>query len=371
MAAKINTTPANIPLHGNKINYRQMHTKSIVTTTALVIFMASAGCNGSSEKDIKTDKAFYHWKSVFNPTAYEKETLSALNVKTLYIKFFDVDWDNNSNRPLPVAPLRIKDTSYLQKDVKIIPVIFVTNSCIRHLDSLQAEVLGGKIIDLVNATCALYQLHYSEFQMDCDWTERTREPYFILLRSIKKQQPAKILSATIRLYQIKYRGKTGVPPVDRGMLMSYNMGNLKDPSSANSILDTKELKKYISGLSLYPLQLDIALPLFDWKVLFRKDSYAGLIENLPDTFLNNVAFTTISANHYQAKKDTVLDGYAFNKGDVVRKETSGYGELLAAEKILAKNISGSQCRISLFHLDSLILKKYTTHEMENIFSGLH
>ena len=347
-----------------------MHTKSILTTIALVIILACAACNDPSEKEIKTGKAFYHWKSVFNPTTYEKDALSSLDVKTLYIKFFDVDWDNNSNRPLPVAQISIKDTGYLQKDMQIIPVVFITNSCIRHLDSLQADALGEKIVALVNATCVPYRLHYLELQMDCDWTEQTREPYFTLLRSIKRQQPSKILSATIRLYQVKYRGKTGVPPADRGMLMAYNMGNLKDPSSANSILDNKELKKYISGLSSYPLPLDVALPLFEWKVLFRKDSYAGLIENLPDTQLNDAAFTTISANRYQVTKDTVLNGYSFNKGDVVRKETSDYGELLAAEKILAKNVSGTQCRIALFHLDSLILKKYTTHEMENIFSGL-
>lgn len=352
-------------MHTIKLRYK-ITQLMLVTVSCCII-----GCNQSSlKKERKVERAFYYWKSVFDITEYEKKTLADLHVNTLYLKFFDVDWDNNSHQPLPIAQLRIKDSAILKKSLmNIIPVVFITNSCIRHIDSLQAAGLGIKISTLVNNICKANQLQFSELQIDCDWTEQSKESYFTLLRSIKKNQVNKNLSVTIRLYQIKYRNKTGTPPVGRGMLMAYNMGNLKDPSSNNSILESKELKKYISGLSSYPVPLDVALPLFEWKVLFRNNIYAGLIENLPDSFLNNQLIKKISGNRFQFLKDTVLNGYSFLKGDMLRKEESDYKEILATEKILTNNLSAFNLSLSLFHLDSLILKKYTTDEMEVIFNG--
>jgi hypothetical protein len=153
--------------------------------------------------------------------------------------------------------------------------------------------------------------------------------------------------------------------------MAYNMGNLKDPSTANSILDTKELKKYTGSLSSYTLPLDAALPLFEWNVLFRNDQYAGLAEFAGNSFLSSSNISKISGNRYLVIRDTVVNGYSFLKDDVLRHEESNYEEILAAEKILSENLSGSGHRLSLFHLDSLILKKYTSHELEDIFNGLH
>ncbi len=63
-------------------------------------------------------------------------------------------------------------------------------------------------------------------------------------------------------------------------------GQFKNPATNNSIIEHNELKKYISNLARYPLPLDVAFPLFEWKVLFRKGNYAGLIQKLPDSILN-------------------------------------------------------------------------------------
>ena len=67
-----------------------------------------------------------------------------------------------------------------------------------------------------------------------------------------------MLSATIRLHQLKFIGESGIPPVDKGLLMCYNMGDLHRLRISNSILETAELKKYIKQLSVYPLKLDVA-----------------------------------------------------------------------------------------------------------------
>ena len=152
--------------------------------------------------------------------------------------------------------------------------------------------------------------------------------------------------------------------------MCYNMGNLKDPASKNSILETEELKKYIGNLSTYPLPLDVAFPLFDWKVLYRNNVYAGLIQGLPDAAFSS-SFCSKTSNRYHVLKDTLLQGYNLRKGDMIRDEQSDIKEVLAAENEIAKHLKNTPLRVSLYHLDSVILSKYSTHELESIYNSLH
>jgi hypothetical protein len=167
---------------------------------------------------------------------------------------------------------------------------------------------------------------------------------------------------------LKYANKTGIPPVDKGLLMCYNMGNLKNPVTDNSILEAAELKKYINSLSAYPLPMDIALPLFEWKVLFRNNNYTGLIQNLPDDSLKNNSSVKQSGNRYSFTQDTNVAGYSFLANDILRDEKSNYDEVLAAAKEIAVHLKNTRPRVVFYHLDSVILKKYTSHELQNVFN---
>ena len=82
-----------------------------------------------------------------------------------------------------------------------------------------------------------------------------------------------MLSATIRLHQVKYYKQAGIPPVDRGMLMFYNMGKLNALTAENSIYNSNDAAGYIETVDDYPLKLDLALPAFSWAVHFR-NSYS-------------------------------------------------------------------------------------------------
>ncbi len=315
------------------------------------------------------ERSFYYWKSVFKITGYEKQKLNALQVQTLYIKFFDVDWNEETGQPKPVAKKIFEYSAY--QHFKIIPTVFITNSCIQKIDSSQIKILAENIQKLLKVIIFNHGFKdVPEVQFDCDWTASTKEKYFALLNNFKALKPNAKISATIRLHQIKFISRTGVPPVDRGLLMCYNMGNLKDPATKNSILETEELKKYIGGLAKYPLLLDIALPLFNWKVLYRNNVYTGLIQNLPETVFSN-SFSTKTNNRWQVLTDTLLAGYDLRKGDIIRDEQSDYKEILSAANAVNGKLKNTRQRVSLYHLDSLILSKYTTHEMESIYNSLH
>ena len=150
--------------------------------------------------------------------------------------------------------------------------------------------------------------------------------------------------------------------------MCYNMGNLKNPSTKNSIIEAAELKKYTASLGDYPLPLDVALPLFDWYVLCRNNEYSGLVKTID---INNEAVKKVSAGHYFILQDTAIDGIELKKGDVLRSENSDYNEVLKVAGIISSEINNNNPRLALFHLDSLILKKYSTHELEGIYNSLH
>ncbi len=316
------------------------------------------------------ERSFYYWKSVLNISSFEKQKLESLKVKTIYLKFFDVDWDEETRKPKPVAKLQALRYK-LQGGIKIIPVVFITNECIQKIDSSQIAELAKNIYNLISEIKQSNNFDsISEIQIDCDWTQASKEKYFQLLKNTKLQTPNTKLTCTIRLHQIKFLSKTGVPPVDRGLLMCYNMGNLKDPATKNSILEPAELKKYIGNLSTYPLPLDVAFPLFNWKVLYRNNMYSGLIQGLPDNALSS-SFCSKTGNRYLVLKDTLLQGYDLRKGDMIRDEQSNIKEVLAAADEISKHLKNTPLRVSLYHLDSVILNKYATHELESIYSSLH
>ncbi|NML20459.1 hypothetical protein HHL16_06220 [Pseudoflavitalea sp. G-6-1-2] len=348
----------------------------ILTAFAGLIALFAAGC-GEENKPHTIEPAFYYWKSqaVFNGT--EEATLKKLSQK-LYVKFFDVVWDPQRKEAGPVAKVQFgtKSRQFLSENqIRIIPTVFITNETLRYLDSGTTVLLASRLAALIENTAKeqLPDAPVSEVQIDCDWTAQTRDKYFLLLQHIK-QYPwiqGKTLSATIRLYQCKYMHRTGVPPVDRGLLMCYNMGNLKDPATTNSILDPKELELYTSSLNRYPLELDVAFPLFNWKVLFRQDKYTGLIQDLPTAALDVPGLTNRKGNTYRLLKDTLLLGYELHKDDLIRQEDSNFDDIMKSARILKPKIRNEKLTVSLYHLDSLTLNNYTTYELQTILSSLH
>ena len=337
----------------------------------MTLLLLIAGLFSCTEKNTarKVERSFYYWKSVVKLTAFEMNRMDSLQVKTIYLKFFDVDWDASTNQAIPNATLQIPDKRLLSK-YQLIPTIFITNECIQQIDSSQTILLAGKIYALIQNICETNHINNTkEIQIDCDWTTSSAKKYFALLKTIK--QISKInISATIRLHQVKFLTKSGVPPVDRGLLMCYNMGNLKNPATKNSIIETSELKKYTGNLSSYPLPLDVAFPLFEWKVLFRDNSYKGLIENMPGDIFTN-SFTRENDGRIEILKDTLLAGYDLKKGDMLRSEESSISEILTAANEVNKCLQNTLGRVSLYHLDSVTLKKYSTHELESIYNSLH
>ncbi|HEV3412526.1 MAG TPA: hypothetical protein VG101_08605 [Puia sp.] len=339
--------------------------------TALFCLAISLSCCHPRPKQPPPDRSFYYWKSVYSLTGKEREYLQALRVSKLYVRFFDVTWDVQRGAATPTAPILFKDSSYLK--YAVVPVVFITNEVLVRLDTAAVRPLAEHIAGLVLQLRDGNRLPPAdELQLDCDWTAVTRDRYFSLLTDIRRWldgngQGSCRLSATIRLYQCKYRDLTGVPPVAKGLLMCYNMGDLKNSNAHNSIIETAELEKYTSKLSSYPLSLDVAFPIFNWKVLFHEGRYAGLMETLPTAALANDAVMR-TGNRYTFRRDTTLNGHVFDPGDQLRDEQSDYHAVQSSANVIAGELKSPPGNVVLFHLDSANLANYTPDELENIFA---
>lgn len=330
-----------------------------------VVFTVLVSCTHNTRN---IEPAFYYWKSQFSVGDFEKKTLDSLAVQTLYVKFFDIAWNSAASQALPVAKLFARDTAYLRSK-KIIPTVFITNEVFYKLDSSGVKTLAQNTGALIQKYVALYRLNnMPEVQMDCDWTASTRNKYFYFLKEMKARLTAPALSATIRLHQVKYTTSSGVPPVDRGLLMCYNMGNLQKEQTSNSIIDPEEFGKYQSSIQSYPLSLDIGLPLFDWYVLFRDHHYAGLLSSIPAAILPT--FRKEGERVYKVLRDTLINDRPLKAGDILRYENSAVESLNKIVIQLNKKLATKNLRVALYHCDSTILSKYNLHDLENFYSGL-
>lgn len=281
----------------------------------------------------------------------------------MYLRLFDVSIVETSNHEYPVAKLQFKT---LPQGFEFVPVVYITAKTIQF--TKDPENLGARIASLVQTRCSQHQLDFREIQIDCDWTEGTKDNYFRLLKSIKKQLPAKLLSCTIRLHQIKYPAKTGVPPVDRGMLMFYNMGKLEDPSR-NSIYDDEITRKYSSFISSYALPLDAALPAFSWIVHYRNHRLTGLNDQLgAKDFKDHPKFKPLAKNRWICLESCFVKGEYFIKNDELKEEAVDFELCQKAANLLEGELKSEERTIALFSWDDYITNYYEEKDLERIYA---
>ncbi len=335
------------------------------------------------------EHSFYFWKNNANPyygSRYDDSLVDAMGIQHFYVRFMDVDWSEQLNMPVPASVPDLDFRVSIPAVRHFTPVIFITGRTVEQMDTawcdsllalkLQKNIealkkqMDQQYIDHVYYKIAATIPGYSyntandtlrskitdslthplaEIQIDCDWTARSKEKYFRFLRSMKRIFPRQSLSATIRLYPYKYPDKMGVPPVDRGMLMCYNMGNINRLQTDNSVFSLEELKQYIGKGNKYKLPLDIALPVFGWYAWFRGEKLKGILyrAELPDNALKKF-FTAVAPHRYQLQEDYTIGDRLLREGDLLREEFPDPAALEAAAQLLKDHFPDAR-RITFFH----------------------
>jgi hypothetical protein len=176
------------------------------------------------------------------------------------------------------------------------------------------------------------------------------------------------LSVTIRLHQFADPGGTGLPPADHGVLMFYNMGNLNAWTEENSILNLPAAVPYLSGRSRYPLDLDLALPVYSWGVLYRDGRLQRLVNDLQVSNLRDTShFRQLSPFRFIVAKSTYLQGQYVYRDDLIRVEAVQLRDLERALELLQPFFGRRDHTLILYHLDAALLKSFSHDELEALF----
>lgn len=348
-----------------KLLFRKGSCSCILSVISILLIITSS-CNGARERssDRESEAAIYYWRTNFDLTEEEYKFLTENNISKLYLHCFDVDvveTSNDSKSVEPIVTTTFGENGY-SGSAEIIPTVFLTIDALREISDV--EYYARLIVERALAITRYNKLgETKEMQIDCDWTSTTEAKFFKLCSAMKSMlsEYAISLSATIRLHQLN----STPPPVDRGMLMLYNTGALRDEGTTNSILDYSDVAPYLKNQIKYGIPLDIALPVYSWGVSFRDGEFQRIISR-PN--LNTNSIKKLKENWYKVVNPHTQGDKELIKGDRIRYEAPSAKEILKVKRLVLQQIQqeGSY-RLTLFHLDINELNKYSKDEIQSLY----
>jgi hypothetical protein len=326
-------------------------------------------CTNYSPKQKKVlIPSFYYWKTTLNWGKNETAIANNTKLQKLYIRFFDVEWSKDAGA-IPRGSITAHWEDF-PKNITVVPVVFIRQEVFskettaEKLEKL-AENLSFKINQIADKQT------FKEIQIDCDWTSSTRDAYFHFLKILKRQHPQCQITATLRLWQSKYRTKAGIPPCDRVTLMAYNFERPNQKNIQNSILDLKEATAYLGKQATYPLPMDVALPLFAWAVHFKNNEFSALL-SLPDPEIltNKLYFAQENEkNWFTCQRDTLLRDTYIRTGERLRYERASTEDIVKIKYLALQLSPQDTVYMTLFHFDQSTLSNYAPKNIQYLLQN--
>ncbi len=326
--------------------FRQRNTigsnsRILVVITLLCFYSLSTLSCGKAHH---ADCSFYYWRTVFKLSAKESEVIKENKVSRLYVRFFDVVDGGLSAEPSNI--IRFEEKS----DCVIVPVVFIRSN-VMSSSLTDPDDLSAKIYNLCSRICSYHGFTMNEIQLDCDWTAESRDRYFELVRALKRRREGLVVSATIRLHQVKYYAQTGIPEVDYGVLMYYNMSQIGS-GRRNSIFDAESAGQYTASLKHYPLKLQIALPMFSWSLVCRDSAVTQILPKTSFAELNNERhFRTTDSVYFKAQHPQFFHDRFLPDSTVLKYEGVNARMLVELALQLSSKLRESPEQIIFYDLD--------------------
>ena len=314
--------------------HSSLKNRSLLLTTVLLSVLLIVSC---ANKDNDTKKrAVYYWGTTFCLDSIKRDFLLRHNIDKIYVRYFDVVRGDNVDMPMPNATIRI-DGRHDSIDWEIVPVVFIMPDAL----DCDLDILADRILKRVKQMSETHGMGtVNELQIDCEWTASTRQSFFDFMTRLKKRTSDEgiSLSSTIRLHQLA----TSPPPADRGILMVYNTGDLRNIGKEKPILDPKDVMPYLKYLKDYPLPLATAYPIYRWDLLFRNGKFVDIVHDIADTPI--------------LQSDTV----------VVRQPS--VDDILISRYAIEKLRPGCANEIILFDLNNYNIKRYDHKTFESFYN---
>jgi len=329
---------------------------------ALLSLAALARQQRPAEAGKETQRAMYYWRTNLSFDATDRRLADAMGVDLLYLRYFDVDWSDFHDMPVPVAPLQLppqwpadgwESVIPNKGPLRLCPVVYMTNRVFLkpHDPDQLARQVGEKVAEISRRVIAAHPflqgatmadierqptadsgvrsaVSIRQLQIDCDWTEASRPFYFAFLQSLKRLYPQWEISCTVRMHQYKDVGPGLHPPVDRVVLMCYNLAAVEQFRTRDAIFDTDLLSTYLRATD-YPVPLDLALPLFSWGAVFRDGRFRGLARGVDFAAASaDPKLVQVRDNRFRFLSDTTYAGMYIRAGDEIRIDEATAEELM-------------------------------------------
>ncbi|MBR5117214.1 MAG: hypothetical protein IK100_01050 [Muribaculaceae bacterium] len=310
--------------------------------------------------------AVYYWRTTFSLDDVERQFLRDYKVEKMYVRYFDVVV-NEKGLLRPNAGIKFIDS--VPDGIEVIPTVFIVNNCVNQGIDTIAPLLVNRVLQM----CETHDIKgVKELQIDCDWTIKTQDAYFKFLEKVRQLLAEKgmKLSATIRLHQLAMEA----PPVDYGVLMMYNTGDLKNSKQRNPILDKRDVEPYLRYLAGYSLPLCAAYPNFGWQLLYTGDKFRDILysEDLNDTTL----YKNVGDGKYLVRSSIDLPNYLssnssytyLNAGDTVMVVKPDAETLVQVHDALSHERPGINDQVIIYHLNNSSINNYSQSDYEKIFN---
>ena len=311
----------------------------LLRMVVLVLLVVSCGKHNKQSNESECFNAIYHWKTIFAPNHAELAFLKKHDIKRIYLKMFDVVVENNhvtgTTEIVPVATTKFQTS--IPQEVEIVPVAYITLNALRAMQGREQE-FAELIVERMLAMCSYNNCGViREMQIDCDWTATTKDSYSHLCQVARQalSDQGIDLSITVCLHQLSETP----PPADRGVLMLYNTGVLKNINTKNSILNIHDVRPYIKE-GRYPIPLDYAYPAFGWGIKFVDQEFVSIVSECEKPS---------EREHIRVERPTVT-------------------EVLAVKQLVEEKLGKASRGNILYHLDKSQLKHYTHDEISSIFA---
>lgn len=313
----------------------------------------------------------FRWRNSSWLEGQEEQAIQRNGLQRVYVKLLDIDW-NSAHGAHPVSSVKMPyqwrtyggDEGNWSDKVELVPSIYITNNTFFRISDKEVDELAHKLLRKLRTECPK-TIH--GVMLDCDWSTKTKAKFFRLARIMNDSLEVPV-TATIRLHQYAQPGKTGIPPVDRGMLMPYNVGRITEPGSVNSIFDHEMALPYFSANDPYPLPLDIGLPAFSWGVQFRKGAFMGILQ---ETQVNDAMNAGLLGREAQGTMQVVNEDNehypALHLGDEIRVERMTPEVIAQVAKLARSAVNSDTLAVVYFESGAANFQGMTTQEVRSGF----
>lgn len=339
------------------------------------------GAGAEQADSLLQGNAIYYWKTTFELSPKEEEFLRRHDIKTIYMRFFDVDADERPDgyglEPGPVATIQFKQA--IPQGIRAVPVVFITPEAVKCTYYEEEMRLAANIIDRIEAILDYNDIPFAgEIQFDCDWTQSTQYSFYNICAYTKDilSQKGITFSGTVRLHQICFEEL----PFDKGVLMMYNVGNTKSYYEENSILNFHGAMDYMTGKRVKEMRklrakncsrLDVAYPMYGWGVVFRNHEFYSLLHetDFSDTSLYKYTGPVKESDggRYTVLQDTVCDRTSLKAGDEIRVEIPKIETIRALKKFNDYDLGELKKRTILYHLDTNCINRFSDEQIDEIY----